>query len=71
MSLEGAKCHHRNGGGSSHSYLHWWTMQLLLFNDNNNNNSATDSHCNVNAASEATLADLIYSILSSYLLIPL
>lgn len=68
MSLEGAKCHHRNGGGSSHSYLHWWTMQLLLFNDNNNN-SATDSHCNVNAASEATLADLIYSILSSYLLI--
>lgn len=70
MSLEGAKCHHRNGGGSSHSYLHWRTMQLLLFNDNNNN-SATDSHCNVNAASEATLADLIYSILSSYLLIPL
>ena len=58
MSLEGAKCHHRNGGGSSHSYLHWWTMQLLLFNDDdNNNNSATDSHYNVNAASEATLAD--------------
>jgi hypothetical protein len=68
MSLEGVKCHHRNGGGSSHSYLHWWTMQLLLFNDDNNN-SATDSHYNVNAASEATLADLIYSTLSSYLLI--